>query len=93
MNQQKIVKHLIELNETQADCGITTVSLFQDDSEKRFFSFVDKNPLFTDNTIDAVYEYLTASRKRHYEYHAIVDENPEVPSGYLDPDYAHKRDK
>ena len=93
MNQQKIAKHLIELNEAHVESSISAASMFQSDSEKCFFRFVDKNPLFIDNSPDAVYEYLAASRRLHHQYHDIADENPEVTARYFCSDHSHKRDK
>ena len=93
MDQQKIAKHLIELNETYLDCTINTMTKLQADTQERFFRFVDKNPLFANNSADAIYAYLVSSRKRQYGYKPQVDDHQEILASYFISDHAHKGDK
>lgn len=93
MDQQKIAKHLIDLNEMHLDCNTNTVSALHVDSEQRFFRFVDKSPLLSDNTIDAIYESLVSTRKYKYEYRSMIDENHDIPAGCFISYPAHKGNK
>ena len=80
MYQQKIAKHLIELNKMDFDNTFNTMTTIHTNSERRFFHFVDKNPMFDDNSQEAIYEYLVSSRKHKFEYKPQIDENYEIPS-------------
>lgn len=90
MYQQKIAKHLIELNKMEFDNTFNTLTMRKKNSEKQFFHFVDKNPMFSDNSKEAIYEYLVSFRKRQFEYKPHIDENYEVPASCLHTDDACK---
>jgi len=89
MYQQKIAKHLIESNKTDFDNAFNTMTQ-QTNAEKRFFRFVDKNPMFSNNSKEAIYDYLMSSRKRSFEYKPQMDENYDIPAVCLNPDDACK---
>ncbi len=93
MDQQKIAKHLIELNETYLDGTVSTVSALHVDSQRRFFGFVDKNPVFCNNSKHAIYDFLVSSRKHKYEYRFPADEKQDEPSRYFVSCHARKGDK
>jgi hypothetical protein len=80
MYQQRIAKHLIELNKMDFDSTFNTMAAIHTNSEQRFFRFVDKNPLFDSNSQEAIHEYLVSSRKRKFDYKSQIDENYEIPS-------------
>ncbi len=89
MYQQKNAKHLIESNNTDFDSAFNTMTM-QTNAENRFFRFVDKNPMFSNNSKEAIYDYLLSSRKRPFEYKPHTDENYDVPTVCLHPDDACK---
>jgi len=91
MYQQKIAKHLIELNKMDFDNTFNTMTSLHTKSDKRFFRFVDKNPVFNDNSREAIYEYLVSSRKHAFDYKQQIDENYEMPSACLITDDVCKK--
>jgi len=90
MYQQKIAKHLIEMNKIDFDGTFNTMTTNHANSEQRFFRFVDKNPMFNNNSQEAIYEYLVSLRKRKCEYQPQIDENHEIPSAIRFTDDALK---
>jgi hypothetical protein len=66
MDRQRIAKHWIESNEMDFSSASVPMTLPQNDAESLFYRFVDKNPLFSDNSGEAVIQYLLASRKQHH---------------------------
>lgn len=76
MNHKKIVK-------TTLDNTYAMMTMPQDNPEKIFFRFVDKNPLFPDNSKDAIREYILASRKRRSDFKSHWNDGYEKVTNYL----------
>lgn len=93
MNHKKIAKQLMEVNKTTLDNTFATMTMPQDNPEKIFFRFVDKNPLFPDNSKDAIREYILASHKRRSDFKLHCDEGYEKVTNYLICNHLHHRDK
>ncbi len=76
-----MAKHLIDLNNTDFVNTFNTMTMTTPptQSNRGFFRFVDKNPLFADNSQEAVYEYLISSRKHKLAYKTQIDESFETP--------------
>lgn len=91
MYKQKIAKHLIELNKKDFDDTFNTMTSLLTNSGNRFFHFIDKNPLFEDNSKEAIYAYLVSSRKRRYAYKQQSDENYDIPAVCMLTDDACKK--
>jgi len=93
MDHKKIAKQLMELHQTAFNNPFNPVALSQDNSEKNFFRFVDKNPLFPDNSKDAIQEYLVTSRKRRSDCKPHCDEGCEEFTKYFLTNRLHHRNK
>ncbi|MEE9911611.1 MAG: hypothetical protein K4571_07790 [Deltaproteobacteria bacterium] len=68
MDRKTIAKQLMQFNGSDRDKTLVSIALPQDHSEKSFFSFVDKNPLFPDNSADAVHEFILTSHRRRSDF-------------------------
>lgn len=64
MNHKKIAKQLRKTNKTAIGNSFNASTTPQDNSERIFFLFVDKNPLFPNNSWQAINEYILASHRR-----------------------------
>ena len=93
MDHKKIVRQLIDPSKTDLDNTFSTITLPADNPEKAFFCFVDKNPLFPDNSEDAIHEYILASRKRRSDVKSHCDAGYEKLSNGLISSRLHQRDK
>ncbi len=80
MDRQRIAKHLIESSEMSIDDRVTSMTPPQNNSEKQFFRFVDKNPFFEDNHLESVNKYLLTSRKKRHIVQSTGDESYELLS-------------
>jgi len=83
MDHKKIAKQLMELHQTAFNNPFNMIALNQDHSEKNFFRFVDKNPLFPDNSKDAIQKYLVTSCKRRSDFKSHCDGGCEEFTQYL----------
>lgn len=83
MDRQRIAKHMIESSEMAFNDMMNAMTSSQSDAEKLFFSFVDKNPLFENNSLESVNKYLLASRKKRHIAKTPDDESCEYLSEYL----------
>ena len=93
MDHKKIANQLMELNTTVFHNTFNTMTRRDDNPEKFFFSFIDKNPLFQDNSKEAIHEYILASHKRRFDLKTHVDkENEKIPD-YLMSNHFHYRNK
>lgn len=93
MDHKKIAKQLMGMNKTTFDNTFNPTTMLQDDSERLFFHFVDKNPLFPNNSEDAINEYILASRKRRSDFKSHFAEGYEKGANYLISNRLHHRDK
>jgi hypothetical protein len=93
MDHRKIAKQLMELHKTAFDNTFNTMTILQDNSERLFFRFVDKNPLFPNNSTEAVHEYILTSHKRRSDFKTHVDETYETVSNYFIGNSLNHRDK
>ena len=93
MNYKKIAKHLTETNKTTFNNTFNAAKMLQDNSQRIFFHFVDKNPLFQNNSKDAIHEYIRDSRRKRAGFKPYFDEGYENVTGYLIRNRLHYRDK
>lgn len=93
MDQKKIAKQSMELNKTTFVHMFNTMTPPQSNPEKIFFRFVDKNPLFPDNSKEAIHEYVLASRKRRSDFKSHFDEGCKNVTGNLMSNSFHFRNK
>ena len=75
MNHGKILLQMIELHKTAFDNSFKTITTVQDRTENIFFRFVDKNPLFSDNSRKSINGYLSTYRKGRIDFKNSIDEN------------------
>lgn len=83
MNHKVIAKRLTELKKTSRDSNLDAMSFEQDQPDKIFFRFVDKNPLFLDNTKGAIQNYILSTHKIRCTYKPHRDESHESLTDYL----------
>ena len=93
MDHNKITKQLLEMNKTAFDNTFSSMTILQDNSERIFFRFVEKNPLFTDNSRNAATEYIQASRKRRTDLKSHLDESFAQVADYFMGGNLQNRDK
>lgn len=65
MDHKIVARQLQELNSARIEGA---KSLMPDHQGRSFFSFVDKNPFFSDNSVNAIYEYLFSTCKSRSAY-------------------------
>jgi len=83
MEQRKIAKHVNQLNQTAFNQSFHTMTQEQSTSEKFFFRFVDKNPLFTDNSKNAIREAILSPRKTRSEFKSFFDEDYDMMADFI----------
>lgn len=83
MNHSKILIQMMEIHKTAFDNSFKTLTTVQDNSEKVFFRFVDKNPLFSDNSRKSINDYLSAYRKGRVDFKNSVDESYKKATDYF----------
>ncbi|PKN19851.1 MAG: hypothetical protein CVU71_05650 [Deltaproteobacteria bacterium HGW-Deltaproteobacteria-6] len=93
MDHKKTAKQLMDLNTTVFHSTSNTTALRKETPESFFFSFIDKNPLFQDNSKEAIHEYLLASHKRRFAFQTHVDEGNEKVPDYLMRSHFHYGNK
>lgn len=93
MDHKRIAKQLMEFDETVFEEASCTMTPPQDKSEIVFFRFVDKNPLYPDNSKEAIQAYIRASRKRRYDFKTHFDEDCAKAANYLISNHLHHRNK
>ncbi len=93
MDHKKTAKQLTGLNKSVLDNTFNTIEIPPDHSEQIFFRFVDKNPLFPDNSKDAIQEYILDSRKRRSDFKSHFDKGHENVVDSLVSNNFHHRNK
>jgi hypothetical protein len=61
--------------------------------KRRFFRFVDKNPLFRTNTKATIQEYILSTRRARCVYKPHLEGSCESPADYLTAGHFQDRDK
>lgn len=93
MEQRKIAKQAMELSQAAFYNPLITIVPKESNPEKYFFRFVDKNPLFTDNSKNAVCEVILSLRKTQSDFKSHSDEEHEEYTDYLVNNHFHHRNK
>jgi hypothetical protein len=83
MNNSKILIQMMEIHKTAFENSFKTLTTVQDSSEKVFFRFVDKNPLFSDNSRKSISDYLSTCRKGRVDFKNSVDESYKKMTDYF----------
>ncbi len=94
MNRTKNEKPLTELKaKKQKRPLMTRMPATGEQSEEFFFRFVDKNPLFRNNTKGAIKEFILNLHKRKSTFNAHDDDDYEKTEDYYISYRVHQRDK
>jgi len=93
MDHKKIAKQLTGSNKSVSDTAFSTIMMPPDHSEQIFFRFVDKNPLFPDNSKDAIQEFILDSHKRRSDFKSHFDQGHKNVVDYLVSNNFHHRNK
>lgn len=83
MEQRKIAKHVAQLNQAVINRSFNAATREQNTPENYFFRFVDKNPLFADNSKNAIREVILSSRKTRSEFCSFFDEDYDMMAGFI----------
>lgn len=93
MEQRKIATQLTELNQAVFNNPFITIMPRAHNPEKSFFRFVDKNPLFSDNSKNAIHEIILVPRKTRPDFKPHFDEDYEKITYFLAGNHFHHRNK
>ena len=89
MEQKKIAKHVMGLNQTAFNRSFNTMTRQQSISEELFFRFVDKNPLFADNSKNAIRDVILSPRQTRSEFTSLFDEDYEMMTDFIISSHHH----
>lgn len=93
MEPRKIAKHMTQLKQTAFNQSFNIRTREQNTPENVFFRFVDKNPLFTDNSKNAIREAILSPRKTRSEFKSHVDEDYDMMANFIISSHHHCRNK
>lgn len=93
MDRKNSRRPLTEPGRTIVHHPFCAIQLKQGSTEKIFFHFVDKNPLFQDNSPEAICELILASGKRECAFKPHFDKNQGKAVNHLTGGRFHHRYK
>jgi hypothetical protein len=87
--ERKIVRHIASLNQASFNFlpGATTPP--RESAEKHFFDFVDKNLLFTDNSVSSMRAVILATRKTRSSFSSLKEGGRKAATGFIARSYCH----
>jgi hypothetical protein len=87
--EKKIVRHIASLNQAAFSFLPDATTQHQYSTEKHFFNFIDKNPLFADNSANSMRAVILATRKTRSSFSPLKEGDRNAATGFIARNYCH----
>jgi len=84
MNPQQMMKQVVDFNKATFERSFSVMTTMQDQTEKMFSTWLDRNPLLPEPGKKAVAEWVGVCKKNRDEFKAKIDEGYASFCEYLD---------